>query len=152
MTDVSTSRFTIGVFQNVEWASRGVEALGRHGFTAESMSIIAKETPEVADLVRRVLDKDGEALEVKGLGRTIAAGSLVEALQHGDAGLAKKGLAATMRRVGFQPHDGLIFETLTTRGGVLVAVESDPRAADALATLHAYGGGNAAIGAWTGRT
>lgn len=151
MTDVSTSRFTIGVFQNVEWASRGVEALGRHGFTAESMSIIAKETPEVADLVRRVLDKDGEALEVKGLGRTIAAGSLVEALQHGDAGLAKKGLAATMRRVGFQPHDGLIFETLTTRGGVLVAVESDPRAADALATLHAYGGGNAAIGAWTGR-
>ncbi len=151
MTDVSSSRFTIGVFQNVEWASRGVEALGRHGFAAESLSIIAKEATEVADLVRRVLDKDGVALEVQGLGRLIAAGSLVEALQDGDAGLAKKGLAATMRRVGFQPHDGLIFETLTTRGGVLVAVESDPRAADALATLHAYGGGNAAIGAWTGR-
>lgn len=151
MTDVSSSRFTIGVFQNVEWASRGVEALGRHGFAAESLSIIAKEATEVADLVRRVLDKDGVALEVQGLGRLIAAGSLVEALQDGDAGLAKKGLAATMRRVGFQPHDGLIFETLTTRGGVLVAVESDARAADALATLHAYGGGNAAIGAWTGR-
>jgi hypothetical protein len=34
---------------------------------------------------------------------------------------------------------------------VLVAVRNEPRAADALAKLHAYGGGNAAIGAWTGR-
>ena len=37
------------------------------------------------------------------------------------------------------------------RGGVLVGVSGEARAADALATLHAYGGGNAAIGAWTGR-
>ena len=36
-------------------------------------------------------------------------------------------------------------------GGVLVAIHSEPRAADALAVLHSYGGGNAAIGAWTGR-
>jgi hypothetical protein len=151
MPDVTTSQFTIGVFQDVEWANRGVEALGRQGFAAESMSIIAKETPEVTDLVRRVFGRDGAALDVKGLGMAVTAGTLVGALQAGDAGLVKNGLAATMRRVGFQPHDGLIFETLTTRGGVLVAIESDPRAADALATLHAYGGGNAAIGAWTGR-
>ena len=56
-----------------------------------------------------------------------------------------------MRRVGFQAHDGRIFEALTGRGGVLVAIQSEPRAADALAILHSYGGGNAAIGAWTGR-
>ena len=37
------------------------------------------------------------------------------------------------------------------RGGVLVAIHSEPRAADALAVLHSYGGGNAAIGAWSGR-
>jgi hypothetical protein len=61
------------------------------------------------------------------------------------------GLAGTMRRVGFQPHDARIFEVLTGRGGVLVAVRSEPRAADALAILHSYGGGNAAIGAWSGR-
>jgi hypothetical protein len=53
--------------------------------------------------------------------------------------------------VGFQPHDGRIFETLVDRGGVLVAVCSEPRAADALSMLHCYGGGNTAIGAWTGR-
>ena len=38
-----------------------------------------------------------------------------------------------MRRVGFQAHDGRIFETLTGRGGILVAIHSEPRAADALA-------------------
>ena len=41
-----------------------------------------------------------------------------------------------MRRVGFQAHDGRIFEVLTARGGVLVAIHSEPRAADALAILH----------------
>ena len=56
-----------------------------------------------------------------------------------------------MRRVGFQAHDGRIFDALTGKGGVLVAIKSEPRAADALAILHSYGGGNAAIGAWTGR-
>jgi hypothetical protein len=54
-------------------------------------------------------------------------------------------------RIGFQPHDGRIFETLTDRGGVLVAITSDARAADALQIMHSYGGGNAAIGAWAGR-
>jgi hypothetical protein len=65
--------------------------------------------------------------------------------------LRKLGLAGTMRRVGFQAHDGRIFDTLTGKGGVLVAIKTEPRAADALAILHSYGGGNAAIGAWTGR-
>ena len=51
-----------------------------------------------------------------------------------------------MRRAGFQSHDGRIFETLAGRGGVLVAIRGEPRAADALAILHSYGGGNAAIG------
>ena len=61
------------------------------------------------------------------------------------------GIAAAIRRAGFQPHDGLIYETLTGKGGVLVAVEGAPRAADALAVMQSYGGGNAAIGAWSGR-
>ena len=56
-----------------------------------------------------------------------------------------------MRRVGFQPHDGRIYEALVARGGVLVAIHSEPRAADSLAVLHSDGAGNAAIGAWTGR-
>ena len=81
----------------------------------------------------------------------LARGPLVNALQGPQRDLPKLGVTATMRRVGFQPHDGRIFETLTARGGILVAIHSEPRAADALAVLHSYGGGNAAIGAWTGR-
>ena len=81
----------------------------------------------------------------------MGGGSLLALLQPGPDATSRPGLAACLIRVGFQTHDGRIFETLTGRGGVLVAVRSEPRAADALSTLHCYGGGNAAIGAWTGR-
>jgi len=151
MTDVTTSRFTVGVFQDVEWAGRGLEALRGHGFTPDSLTIIAKDAAETAELVRRATGKDGVKLDIKGLGSAVAAGSLVDTLTGEDAGLVKKGLAVTMRRAGFQPHDGQIYETLTARGGVLVAIDGEARAADALAILHAHGGGNAAIGAWAGR-
>jgi hypothetical protein len=81
----------------------------------------------------------------------MARGPLVSALQGQASDLGRLGISGTMRRVGFQPHDGRIYEALTARGGVLVAVHSEPRASDALAVLLSYGGGNAAIGAWTGR-
>ncbi|MEQ1848087.1 MAG: hypothetical protein ABL983_21195 [Nitrospira sp.] len=76
---------------------------------------------------------------------------VLRALQGASSDLDTQGFAGTMRRIGFLPHDARIFEALTARGGVLVAIHSEPRAADALAVLHAFGGGNAAIGAWTGR-
>ena len=148
---VDRSCFTVGVFQDVAWAERGIDALKRHGFTAEALSVIARQSEDTAGLVQRALGGDAPALEVSGLGATIATGSLVGALQGDDEGLGKSGIAATVARAGFQAHDGFIFETLTARGGVLVGVESEPLAADALTVLHAYGGGNAAIGAWTGR-
>ena len=88
---------------------------------------------------------------VAGTGQIVARGPLVSALQGASGDLPTLGIAGTMRRVGFQAHDGRIFEALVGRGGVLVAINTEPRAAGALAILHSYGGGNAAIGAWTGR-
>jgi len=149
-TEVETGRFTVGVFQDVEWAARGVEALKKQGLAVESLSILGKASPALSALIERVLGSP-QSLEVRDLGPSVARGPLVAALQGSDQGLASLGLAGTMRRVGFQAHDGRIFDVLTARGGVLVAVHSEPRAADALAVLHSYGGGNAAIGAWTGR-
>ena len=145
------SLFTIGVFQDTAWAERGLDALKRHGFGPEALSVIARHSDDVAALVERALGGAPTSVEVGGLGAAIAQGSLVGALQGDDEALGKTGIAATVSRAGFQSHDGYIFETLTARGGVLVAVESEPLAADALTVLHAYGGGNAAIGAWTGR-
>src|SRR4029077_6317540 len=92
-----------------------------------------------------------EQFEFAGIGAVAGRGPLIAALQGERRDLSKLGLSGTMRRGGFQAHDGRIFDALTTRGGILVAIESEPRAADALALLHSYGGGNAAIGAWTGR-
>ena len=151
MIDVETARFTVGVFQDVAWAEKGLEALKRAGLPPESLTILAKDGADVSALITRTLGAPGEQFDIANIGAAVARGPLVAALQGPARDLPKLGLAGTMRRVGFQAHDGRIFEALTGRGGVLVAIHSEPRAADALAILHSYGGGNAAIGAWTGR-
>jgi hypothetical protein len=149
MAEVETGRFTVGVFKDVASAERGIEAFKRQGFPAVALSLLAADNPEHADLLQRVFGRPGDKIEVQGVGTAVAGGSLIAAI--GGEDLTRSGLANALKRVGFQAHDGRIFETLTGRGGVLVAVRSEPRAADALSTLHCYGGGNAAIGAWTGR-
>jgi hypothetical protein len=151
MVHVETGRFTVGVFQDLAWAAKGIAALTQARFPPESLTIIAKESPEIAGLFTRTFGTAGDALELGGIGTVLTHGPLMDVLQGPTRDLAQLGIAGTMRRVGFQAHDGRIFETLVARGGVLVAIHSEPRAADALALLHSYGGGNAAIGAWTGR-
>jgi len=151
MAQADVARFTVGVFQDIEWARKGLGALRQEGLPPESLSILAKESLEAAALIEQMLGAAGEVVEVAGVGRVLARGTLIGALQGSTADLPKLGIAGTMRRVGFQSHDGRIFETLTARGGVLVAIDSEPLAADSLKILHSYGGGNAAIGAWAGR-
>tara|TARA_Y100000588_G_C14230152_1_gene914914 strand:+ start:1422 stop:1883 length:462 start_codon:yes stop_codon:yes gene_type:complete len=143
--------FTVGVFQDVEWAERGLDALKRGGFDNTSLSVVCKESQDVKSLLARILEEAPPSIEVDGIGAVFAQGSLVKTLQGSDEGLKNAGIAATISRAGFQAHDGVIFETLTARGGILVAIESESLAADALTVLHSYGGGNAAIGAWRGR-
>jgi hypothetical protein len=149
--DVETSCFTVGVFQDLGWAQPGVDALRRAGLPAEVITILAKDSPDVAAFIDRNLGAGAERLEIAGLGATLVKGPLASALQGPSRDLTSLGLSGTMRRIGFQAHDGRIYDTLTARGGILVAVQSESRASDALAVLLSYGGGNAAIGAWTGR-
>ena len=151
MVDVETGRFTVGVFQDVAWAEKGIAALRQAGFEPATLTVMAKESAEAGALITRTFGAAGDRLDLPGIGSVLAHGSLIDALDGPGRDLARLGLSGTMRRVGFQSHDGRIFDTLTGRGGVLVAIRSEPRAADALALLHSYGGGNAAIGAWTGR-
>ena len=151
MDDVDRQCFTVGVFPDVEWAKRGLAALAKEGLSSESLSLISKETPEAAALLQRTFGVDGGRLDIVRIGPVVAHGPLVGTLQGRARDLDRSGVAVTMRRAGFQGHDGFIFESLTARGGVMVGVHSEPRAADALAVMFAYGGGNAAIGAWAGR-
>lgn len=150
MPEIETGCFTVGVFQDATWADRGLQALKAKGFPAESITVLGKERADVTSLIERTLGAAPQRLDLRGLGAVVARGPLLAALD-GAGELKRLGLAGTMRRAGFQTHDARIFETLTGRGGVLVAIRSEPLAAEALATLHSYGGGNAAIGAWTGR-
>jgi hypothetical protein len=152
MVETGVALFTVGVFHDLAWAQKGVDALIQAGFPIESLTVLTKDSPDAGAFIQRVLGAPAERIDLAGIGPAAARGSLLPVLQ-GDGGhdLAKLGLAGTMRRVGFQPHDGRIFDALTARGGVLLAIQGDPRAADALAILHSYGGGNAAIGAWSGR-
>jgi hypothetical protein len=146
---MSDPMFTVGVFQDVPWAERGVAALLADAFPRESLTILARDTEAAGALIRSTLGVDPERVELKNLGPALGRGPLLDVLRRDE--LATAGLAASFARAGFQAHDGHIFETLTGRGGILVAVRGEPRAADALAKLHAFGGGNAAIGAYIGR-
>lgn len=148
----TTTPFTIGVFQDVAWARKGIDALLRAGLVADSLSVLAQDAAEVRALMAATLPAAVPvSLDLPEVGATVSAGPLLSALQGGAGDLPRLGLAGAMRRVGFQVHDGRIYERLTARGGVLVAIHSESRAADALSVLLSYGGGNAAIGAWTGR-
>jgi len=151
VAEVETGRYTVGVFKDVPSAERGIDALKKQGFPAEALTMLAKESSETVSLLQRVFGRIPGKTDIQGIGAAVALGGLLTALEASAGDLSKNGLATSLKRVGFQPHDGRIFETLIDRGGVLVAVCSEPRAADALSTLHCYGGGNAAIGAWTGR-
>jgi hypothetical protein len=151
MIEASSGLFTVGVFQDVAWAEKGLQALKAQNFNPDAISVVAKDSPDAAALIERTLGTPAGTMEVRGVGMVRARGPLVAALEGSHRELSRHGIAASARRIGFQPHDGRIFETLTARGGVLVAVTSDARAADALAVLHSFGGGNAAIGAWAGR-
>ena len=151
MVEVAAGLFTVGVFQDVAWATKGLDALRRAGFASESLTVMAKDGTDASALIERTLGSAGERIEVADIGPLVSRGPLVAVLQGSASDLKKLGVAGTMRRIGFQAHDARIFEALIGRGGVLVAIRNEPRAADALAILHSYGGGNAAIGAWSGR-
>jgi hypothetical protein len=151
MPHTDTGLFTVGVFQDCEWAERGLEALRRHEFPPGALTVLARETSDVEALIQRALGTEPQRVDGRGVGVLLVTGPLLEAFRGASGHLEGAGLAVAMRRLGFQPHDGLIFERLLERGGVLVAVQSESRAADALAVLHAFGAGNAAIGAWSGR-
>lgn len=143
--------YTVAVFQDAAAAEAGLQALVADGFAVASVHAMAVATEATGAMLARVFGAPAAALDVRGLGAVQASGAIVQQLQGADDVLTTRGLAAAAVRLGFQHHDGRLFERLTARGGVLVAVATAARAADALALLHAYGGGNAAIGAWTGR-
>src|SRR5439155_9370048 len=119
MVDVDTRLFTVGVFQDVAWAAKGLDALKRAGFPHESLTLMVKDGPDAAALIERTFGTPADRIETAEIGPLLARGPLVGVLQGRSSDLTKLGMARTMGRVGFQAHDARIFEVLTGRGGVL---------------------------------
>src|SRR5262245_31256275 len=111
MVDVEAGRFTVGVFQDVAWAKKGIEELKRIGIPAAAVTIVARTSPEAAALIEQELGGSGSAMDISGVGPAVARGPMIDVLNGPSRDLTKTGIAGTMRRVGFQPHDGRIFET-----------------------------------------
>ena len=120
MIQVDTGRFTVGVFQDAVWAERGISALRQAGFPLDSLTVLAKEGPEAAALFERIYG-GADRLELTALGAVLSRGPLIDALQGPDRDLSTLGLSGAMRRVGFQAHDGRIFETLRMMHVVSIA-------------------------------
>ena len=128
--EVESGRFTVGVFQDLAWAERGVDALLKQGLGRES-SIDSRQGVTRPRGVHRAFEGRRRRWSVHDLGpvaRTWAARRGAAGSRSGPRESRDRG---TMRRVGFQAHDGRIFHVLTGRGGVMVAIHSEPRAADA---------------------
>src|SRR5512139_1933126 len=127
MLDAEEPRVTVGVFQNVAWASRGIDALLGIGLSTDALSVMAPDSSDAAALIARVFGTPGATIDVASVGRAVVHGPLVLVLQGTADDLAHLGIAGTMRRAGFQAHDARIYELLTARGGVLVAIHSESR-------------------------
>ncbi len=141
---------TVAVFADLASAKLGVDALlTRHGIAPATLSLLARDAPDTVAWMTGVLGQAPTAVEAQVVGAVQCAGPL--ASESWAAALAAEGIEGLMYTAGFQAHDGRIFTRLVERGGVMVAVTSASRAADVLAVMHNFGGGNAAIGAWRGR-
>ena len=53
--ETETGRFTVGVFQDIAWAEKGVDALRKQGLVVESLSILGKASPEMSAFIERTL-------------------------------------------------------------------------------------------------
>ena len=130
---------------------KGLDALKQAGFPAESLTILAKDGPDARLVVAaHGSERPASARHCRHRrrpgARTDGRGPQARARD-----LPKLVCRARCGGSGFSRTTAASSTTLTGRGGVLVAIRERASAADALAMLHSYGGGNAAIGAWTGK-
>jgi hypothetical protein len=117
MVEADVERFTVGVFQDLAWAQKGVDALIRGGFPVKSLTILSKDSPDVAAYIEQTLGAPAERLDLAGIGAVIARGSLVGALQGDSRRPSRRGRAghpALVRRRK-RGHRGMDGPRLTKR-------------------------------------
>jgi len=140
MAKAEKTLFIVGVFKDLAWAEKGIDALREQGFQQAVVSVMMKGRPR-----RRLVRPKGDRRRTRPSWNcrnwvpwwARVPWSVFSRARARDLG--KIGISGAIRRAGFQAHDGLIYETLAERGACWVAIEDPARASDALAILLSYG-------------
>src|SRR4029450_13496361 len=82
MVEAAAGVFTVGVFQDVAWATKGLDALRRAGFASESLTVMAKDGTDASALIERTLGSAGGRIRGGGLGPLGGGGPLWAGAVH----------------------------------------------------------------------
>jgi len=105
MAQVEAALFTVGVFKDIAWAERGIDALKQQGFAAERMTLAAKASTESAALIERALGAAPESVELPVVGAAVV---------RGPSRTRSTDLAATWSRSAWRPRCGGLASSPTT--------------------------------------
>jgi uncharacterized membrane protein len=157
-------RTVIGIFQQAGQAERALEALRAAGFTANHVSVVAKDTDAVTPLTPATetgMEGAGTGaalggltggvlgwlagigvLAIPGLGPIVAAGALALTLGGAALGAVTGGLIGALVDLGVPDEEALGYQATVEQGSLLLTVVTpdDTQAATALAILEQYGG------------
>src|ERR1700752_1458114 len=65
VVETSADLFTIGVFQDLTWADKGLQALRAQGFPPDILSLIVKDTPESAAFAEQTFGEPASTMEIR---------------------------------------------------------------------------------------
>jgi len=156
----------VAVFDDRRDAQDAIEALRDAGFSADSISFMARDR----DTAGRLADDTGTdmaagaatgalaggllggvagwlvgigALAIPGVGPIIAAGPIAAALGGAALGAAGGGIIGALTGAGVPEHEARFYDEEFRRGGIVVTVHAAGRYTEAERILHEYGGRDA---------
>lgn len=164
-TPVTTDRRTvIGVFDNVDRATRALDALRDVGITPEQVSVVARDaraTREISDNTDMVAEDAGKgavvgtvlgglagwlvgisALAIPGIGPIVGAGIIGTTLAGAGIGAATGGLVGALGSYDVPEEDARAYEEWVRQGSILLTVHaaSDAQAQQANSVFGSQGG------------
>jgi len=133
----ATGLTSVVIFESRDAADRGIVELLKSGFLAEQVGLVQRPPTQPP--------RDGSAVVGEAAGIGLLAGMSIGAVAAGTlAGLFGGGLAGGLLGIlagrGIPVEEARYYQRQLDEGKVLVTVESDGRAAEALAILGRHGG------------
>jgi hypothetical protein len=161
----ATRPVVAAVFESEEATVRALNELKAAGFTADHVSVVAKDRRQMSNVAERTDMDAGEgaatgavtggvlgglagflvgvsALVIPGIGPIVGGGILISTLAGAGVGALAGGIAGALVEQGVPEEDARRYERHVGEGRILVTVgaENEARAREAYSVLHAQGG------------